>query len=87
MILGVTEHGITYMIVTTLQLSSTFHDVKDNVSYQAYNDVNTSVTLLHFHFCQRQSWTQVYSPAIYSHFFTSAFSSWESMLVFYLELC
>lgn len=69
MILGVIEHGITYKRVATLQLSSTFHNVKDNVSYQAYNDLNTSVTLLHFHFCQRQSWTWVYFPAIYNHFF------------------
>lgn len=66
-ILGVTEPCITYMRVTAFQLSFTFRDVKDNVSFGAYNDITTSATLPNFQFYQRQSWPQAYSPAIYSY--------------------
>lgn len=83
-ILGVTNRVITHKRVTVFQFSSTFHDIKDNVSFWAHN-INTSATLPHFHFHQRQSWPQAYYLAIYSYFLMSVFYSWEIMLVVYLE--
>lgn len=50
MFLGVTDHGVKYMRVTAFQFSPTAHDVKDNVSCGAHNDINTFATLPHFHF-------------------------------------
>lgn len=47
---GVTKHGAKYMKITAFQLSSTFHDVKDNASFWAHNDINTSAMLPHFIF-------------------------------------
>ena len=50
---GVTKHSDTYMKVTAFQLSSIFHDVKNNVSFWVHSGVITPEIVPHFHFYQR----------------------------------
>lgn len=45
MILGVTEHGITYKKIIACQISSTCWDVRDTISLWAHNEINISVVL------------------------------------------
>lgn len=90
MILGVTEHGITYKKITACQLASTFWDIRDTISVWAHNEINISVALSHFHFYQRQSWLQAYYPAVYRYFKNLSSihgkSHWSSLRIKFISL-